>query len=151
VLTVEIPGRRPLRLAHLALDLNGTLAGAGRLLPGVAPRLRRLAGLLEVTVLTADTFGTAARLFGPLPVRLVAVRTGADKRRFALSRRGVAAVGNGANDVAMLRAAALGIAVVGPEGAAAEALRSADVVVRDVNDGLDLLLDPRRLTATLRR
>ena len=50
----------------------------------------------------------------------------------------------------MLREAALGIAVVGGEGAAAAALREADVVVTDVLAALDLLLNPRRLMATLR-
>jgi len=151
VLTVAIPGRRALRLWHLVLDVNGTLAGAGRLLPGVAPRLRRLAGALEVTVLTADTYGTASRLFAPLPVRLFAVGSGADKRRFVEARRGAVAVGNGANDEAMLRAAALGVAVIGPEGAAVVAVRAADVVVTRIADALDLFLDQRRLVATLRR
>jgi soluble P-type ATPase len=50
----------------------------------------------------------------------------------------------------MLRAAALGIVTVQREGAAAEAVRAADILVHDVRDALDLLLEPRRLGATLR-
>jgi len=49
-----------------------------------------------------------------------------------------------------LRTAALGIATVQREGAAVEAMRGADIVVHDVRDALDLLLQPRRLVATLR-
>ncbi len=150
-LAVDVPGRRRLLLRHLALDLNGTLARDGRLLPGVRPRLRRLGRLVEVTVLTADTFGTARSLFAGLPVGLETVRTGADKRRFVSARRGVAAVGNGANDLPMMGAADLGIAVVGSEGMAAALARAADVVVVRIEDALDLLLHPRRLAATLRR
>jgi P-type E1-E2 ATPase len=151
MLVVEIPGRRaPLRLRHLALDLNGTIAAGGRLLPGVRARVARLATALEVTVLTADTFGTAARALSGLPVALHAVRTGADKARFVAARRGVAAVGNGANDAAMLRRAALGVAVLGPEGMWASLPAAADVVVAGIDDALELLLDPRRLAATLR-
>jgi P-type E1-E2 ATPase len=151
MLLVEIPGRRaPLHLAHLALDLNGTIAAGGALLPGVARRVRALARLLDVTVLTADTFGVAARAVAGLPVSLHPVRTGADKAHFVAARRGVAAVGNGANDAAMLRRAALGIAVLGPEGMAASLPASADVVVGRIADALDLLIDPRRLVATLR-
>jgi len=63
----------------------------------------------------------------------------------------VVAIGNGANDAWMLRASALGMAVLGPEGLAEEALRAADVVVASIHDALDLLLHPRRLVATLRR
>jgi P-type E1-E2 ATPase len=148
---VEIPGRRPLALRALALDLNGTIAASGRVLPGVRERVARLGRALEVVVLTADTYGTAARALSRLPVRLHPIATGADKARWVAGRRGVVAVGNGANDVAMLRAADLGIAVIGPEGAAGALLGAADAVVTRIEDALDLLLDPRRLVATLRR
>lgn len=37
------------------------------------------------------------------------------------------------------------------EGAAAQTLMAADIVVRDINDALDLLLNPKRIVATLRR
>ena len=149
---VEIPGRGALPLRHLLLDLNGTIARDGRLLPAVRRRLPALARLLAVRVLTADTFGTAARQLAGLPVRLEPVATGREKERIvrALGPAGVAAVGNGANDAAMLRRAALGVAVVGGEGAAGEAVASADVVVTRIEDALDLLLEPRRLVATLR-
>jgi len=51
----------------------------------------------------------------------------------------------------MLRAAALGVAVVGPEGMAGKLAAAADVVVVRVEDALDLVLRPGRLAATLRR
>ena len=63
----------------------------------------------------------------------------------------VVAIGNGANDTDMLKAAAIGIAVLGPEGLCAETLLAADVVVTSITDALDLLLVPKRLIATLRR
>jgi P-type E1-E2 ATPase len=151
-LRIEIPGRRPLVLRHLLLDLNGTIAEDGRVVAAVRRRLPALAELLDVHVLTADTFGTAAVQLARLPVRLEPVGSGRDKARIAraFSPEGVAAVGNGANDAAMLRLADLGVAVVGPEGAAGEAVAAADVVVARVDDALDLLLRPRRLVATLR-
>jgi hypothetical protein len=45
----------------------------------------------------------------------------------------------------MLREAALGIAVVGPEGLASGALAAADVVVVSINAGLGLLVNSKRL------
>ncbi|HHJ06252.1 MAG TPA: ATPase P, partial [Anaerolineae bacterium] len=62
----------------------------------------------------------------------------------------VVAIGNGANDAAMLRRAALGIAVLGGEGTALSCLTAADVLASDINTALDLQLNPRRLLATLR-
>ena len=63
----------------------------------------------------------------------------------------VVAVGNGANDAAMLHKASLGIAVLGGEGLALACLTAADIVVPDIGAALDLLLQPRRILATLRR
>jgi soluble P-type ATPase len=62
----------------------------------------------------------------------------------------VITVGNGANDAAMLKTAALGVAVNGAEGAAPNAILSADIYVPNILDALDLLLFPDRLRATLR-
>jgi hypothetical protein len=84
---------------------------------------------------------------------LASIGTGTEKRDHVrtLGPRQVVAMGNGANDVLMLQEAALGIAVLGPEGLCADALRASDVVVADPWAGLDLLLHPARLVATLRR
>jgi soluble P-type ATPase len=59
-------------------------------------------------------------------------------------------IGNGRNDRLMLEAAALGLAVILAEGIAGETIQAADVVTLAINDALDLLLNPLRLTATLR-
>ena len=150
-IALERPGVRPRRLDHLAIDFNGTLAKDGALLPGVAVRLRRLGRRMRVTVLTADTFGTARRALRSLPVAVRTCRTGADKRRFARAQgRGVVAIGNGRNDLEMFKEAVLAITVIGPEGAVPGLFRSATIIVSDVRDALDLLLRPKRLTATLR-
>jgi P-type E1-E2 ATPase len=63
----------------------------------------------------------------------------------------VIAIGNGANDALMLEAAAIGIVVLGSEGTSADALRTADIVATTPLVALDLVLNPKRLVATLRR
>ncbi len=150
--SLDIPGRPPLALEHLLLDQNGTLTNRGTLIDGVAERLARLRGRLELHLLSADTFGTLDELVRQLGIEGHRISTGADKRAFlhALGPRRCAAIGNGNNDVAMLDAAAVGIAVVGPEGASAAAVAAADVVCGSVLDALELLLDERVLIATLR-
>jgi soluble P-type ATPase len=155
MLTVEIPGWRQLALEHLVLDLNGTLAVDGRPAAGVAQALEELAASLELHLVTADTFGTAAGLFGPRVAVVVIPPGGEGASKLALVERlgagGVAAVGNGANDVDMLTAAAVGICVLGAEGAAPGALFAADVAAPGPREALELLLKPDRLRATLRR
>lgn len=156
MIAVDVPGYERLRLRHLVLDYNGTLALDGRLLPGVAGALRRLHRTLEIHVLTADTFGTAAsQLRGVPAVVKVLPATRQDVRKAAYVRRlgagSTVCIGNGRNDRAMLRTAALGIAVLGREGAATEAIRAGTVICPDIVSALQLLLRPKRLVATLRR
>jgi P-type E1-E2 ATPase len=151
VIVVERPGQDPLRLEHALFDFNGTLALDGALRDDLREDLAALARQLSCLLLTADTHGTAAGEAAAIGWPLHVVRHGQDKA--AVVRRldgGVVAVGNGHNDVPMFEAAALSIAVIGPEGAATKAVLAADVVVRDIHEAVGLLLHPRRLTATLR-
>ena len=151
--TVALPGRDPITMGHLVLDFTGTLSKDGQLLPGVAERLTSISRRIRITVLTADTFGTARNELADLPVEVDLIETGADKqsRVRQLGADEVVAIGNGRNDTAMVKSAAIGIAVVGPEGAAGELLQAADVVVNDILDALDLVANPMRLKATLRQ
>ncbi len=155
MIAIDIPGFRALRLAHLVLDYNGTLAADGELLPGVAAAIAALAAQMHIHVITADTFGRAARELASLPVDLViTAATAQAEAKFdfvtALGADNVVAIGNGRNDRRMLEAAALGIALIQREGASAETLCGADVVATDVLHALDLLRRPQRLVATLR-
>jgi soluble P-type ATPase len=155
VIEIEIPGFRLLQLAHLVLDYNGTLAVDGDLIEGVKSRLNDLAGSFDIHVVTADTFGKAARALDGLDGRLVILPPGnqaAAKADYVrqLGEQATVAIGNGRNDRLMLEQAALGIAVLGEEGTAAAAILAADLVVRDVFSAFELLRNPRRLVATLR-
>lgn len=155
MLSIEIPGQGLLRLEHLVLDYNGTVAKDGEILPGVAPRLAALARDLRVHVVTADTFGTVAARVAGLPLHLCLLPPGGqDQAKLdfvrSLGATSVASLGNGRNDALMLRESALGVAVMGGEGAASAAMAAADVVCASVLDGLDVLLNPLRLVATLR-
>lgn len=152
---LSIPGRGEYDLRYAVLDLNGTLGLDGRLLDGVADRLALLSESLSLVVLTADTHGGAAQVRDELGIETVILQRRDEARQKAEFLRGLGAehtvaIGNGANDVLMLRESAVGICVVGEEGAAAAALVAADVVVADIRHALDLLLKPQRLVATLR-
>ncbi|NPA90546.1 MAG: HAD hydrolase family protein [Chloroflexi bacterium] len=153
MIEIHIPGRGTFELEHVVFDVNGTLALDGILLEGVVERLTALQAHLTLHMLTADTHGRQEVIDTILGFQAQRIGTAAGKVRYVLDlgAEHVVAVGNGANDVGMLRAAALGIAVLGPEGAAADALQAADIVAPNIIVALELLLNPRRIVATLRR
>jgi len=155
MLNIVISSRGVISLEYMVLDVNGTIALDGQIIPGVDERLDKLGELLGLWLVSADTQGTLASLAAGLQVqtRLLQPRGEAAQKAALveeLSARRVVAIGNGANDEAMLRRAALGIAVMGNEGLAVACLNAADVIVPDIGSALDLLLWPRRLIATLR-
>ncbi len=156
MIEIEVPNWKKLRLEHLALDINGTLTLDGELIQGVDERIWKLAEQLHIVLLSADTLGKANIVAERLGVELHLLdkqQSGAEQKAIYVSNLGahnVVAIGNGANDGAMLFMAGLGIAVLGPEGLANEAMENADIVARDITTALDLLLHPNRLIASLR-
>ena len=155
MIDIDIPGRGLLRLHQVVCDYNGTIALDGRLLDGVAERIEKLAESVQVSVLTADTFGTVRAQCEGLPVDVrVFPRDDASACKAAIVRElgasGCVCVGNGFNDIAMFDEAALSLAVIGGEGACAKLALHADVLLTSPLDAFDLLLHPDRLRATLR-
>jgi soluble P-type ATPase len=147
-ITVEIPGCGPLHIENILFDLNGTLACDGLIAETTRERL-------TLVVMSADTHGTLEQVTADLPLRVQRVQQtlGAAEKRHLLNELGAdrtAAVGNGRNDIEMLEEAVLGMVIMGPEGAARDALLAADLIFGQIDDALDCLLNPRRLVATLR-
>ncbi|CAD7769518.1 hypothetical protein BLFGPEAP_00169 [Candidatus Methanoperedenaceae archaeon GB50] len=63
-LNISIPGWGQLDIKYLILDLNGTLALDGKLLPGVKKRLKHLSTIFErIFILTADTLWHSSTSF----------------------------------------------------------------------------------------
>ncbi|MGE5416203.1 MAG: HAD family hydrolase [Acidobacteriota bacterium] len=155
MLVYDVPGKGAFSLENLVLDLNGTIALDGVLLPGVKQRIERLRDKLRIFLVTSDTFGTGAGIADDLGIQLTVVdqyRGGDDKLRFVreLGGRITAAIGNGTNDGPMFSEAELSIAILGSEGCAVKSMMQADILVKDICDALDLLLIEKRLVASLR-
>jgi P-type E1-E2 ATPase len=156
MIELTIPGREPLRLQHLVTDVNGTLAVDGILIDGLTKRINALRDRLEIHLLTADTHGRQVSIDEQLKLKATRVQPGneADAKAQFVRQLGtdtVVAIGQGANDAEMLKAAALGICVMSQEGAAVETLVSADIVLPDIFSALDLFEKPLRIVASLRK
>ena len=152
MIRIDIPLRGIVELQHAVFDVNGTLAVDGKPIPGVADRLKALGEHLSLHVLTAGTHGNIAELEGVLGFPLHMITIGEEKVHYVeqLGPASVIAFGNGMNDTGMLRLAAIGVAVLAGEGVAIGALQAADVLALGPVDAIDLVLNPKRLVATLR-
>ena len=156
MIELDIPGRGPLRIQHLVSDVNGTLAVDGQLIDGLVKRIAELRDRVTVHLLTADTHGRQAVIDKKLGLVAVRVRAGneaAQKEAYVrnLGAETVVALGQGANDAKMLKAAGLGICVLSREGTATETLQAADLLMPDIFSVLDLFNKPLRMIASLRR
>lgn len=155
MIELNIPGRGVIQLQHLVCDVNGTLAVDGQLLDGVKQRLSTLRDRLTLHLLTADTHGkqdTIDRQLGITAVRMQPGNEAEQKESYIkkLDAKTCVAIGQGANDVGMLRSAALGICILSLEGTAVKTLTQANLVAVNIFEALDLLENPLRIVATLR-
>jgi soluble P-type ATPase len=156
MILISAPGWGKREIEHVVMDFNGTLAVDGHIVAGVDERLPRLSIMARIHICSADFFGTVADETRHFELALKVLKSSnqsLEKAEFVrrLGPLKVAAIGNGRNDFHMLKEAAIGIAVVGPEGAHPETIAAADVVCVGVNHALDLLLNPERLASTLQR
>ena len=155
MIDINIPNFGRLRLAHLVLDYNGTLAFDGRPIYGVPDLLELLAEHLRIHIITADTFGSVHQAFTNSDFTVHVLSPGSEEEGKAdylrrLGSMSAVCIGNGRNDRLMLGEAGLGITVLGREGTAMQAMLAADIVIPNIVDALELLLHPRRIIATLR-
>ncbi len=156
MIELTIPGRGTLRIEHLVTDVNGTLAVDGQLIEGIARQVLALRDRLQIHMLTADTHGKQAEIDRQLNLTATRIQKGNEAQQKAefvhsLGAETVVALGQGANDAAMLKAAAIGIAVMSVEGLAVESLNAADLLLPDTSTALALFENPVRLIASLRK
>lgn len=156
MLEYEIPNYKNLKINKLVLDFNGTLACDGEVIEGVKKRLNRLAKKCSIYIITADTFGTVQDMFNDIDLEIEIIKSdnGRQYKKDFIEKLGpdsVIAIGNGNNDQLMLKNAALGILIIGNEGAATASLLASDLLIKDINDALDLLVNSGRLIASLRK
>jgi len=156
MIELTIPGRAKMRLEHLVSDVNGTLAIDGRLQDDLVRILTKLRDRLELHLLTADTHGKQSLIDEQLNCQAIRIHPGNEGVQKAeyvqrLGAEHVVAIGQGANDAEMLKAARLGICILSKEGSSVSTLLAADLVLPDIYAALELLEKPLRIVASLRK
>ena len=153
---IEIPNFKTLDIKHVVCDYNGTIAKDGSVLPGIKTLFETLSKTYTLHVITADTFGSVHQQLQNYHAQIKVLSSNDHSKEKAdyitsLGSEYSAAMGNGNNDAQMLKSASIGIAILGEEGCSTDALLSADIMCKDINDALSAFIYPKRLIATLRK
>jgi soluble P-type ATPase len=154
MIILQRPGRNPLEIEFILLNFEGTLATDRRVHPKAKDKINLLSKRTKIYILTKGNEEAVAEVLKKVKAEVLYMREGgaSQKKLDLLQRLGAArtvAIGNGFDDLLMMEEVALGICVIGREGASAEVMQKADVVVTDILDALDFLLKPLRHQATL--
>ena len=151
----QIPGRKDIEIENIVFDYNGTIAVNGKLINGVSKLINELSNQVNIYILTADTYGTVEKECLDLNCKILTFpkeNAGESKRDIVKSLDGkkTLCLGNGFNDIPMFEEAALSIAIIEGEGASGKLISKADIVVRDIIDGINIVLNRNMVKATLR-
>jgi len=153
---IKIPNHKDIDIKYIVCDYNGTIARDGVVLSEIRELFKELNKIYQLYVITADTFGSVARELDGYGVDIKVLSSSdhtIEKMEFveSLGSDSVISIGNGNNDKKMLKASAIGIALIGDEGCSVETLMSADIVCKSIQEALELPTQPKRIIATLRR
>lgn len=158
-IVVDIPGFGMREIRFIVSDYTGTHSCAGKMTDDVKGALRKLADLVDIHVLTSDTFGTVRKELEGIPVHIqILTGQGHDQQKAEYVRKigasFTAAFGNGNNDRMLLKtvkdAGGLAVAVDNGEGCALDAILASNLFIVGSLNALTLLLDTNRVKATLR-
>ncbi|MBA1334795.1 MAG: hypothetical protein HPY66_0415 [Firmicutes bacterium] len=155
MIKIDIPGTGEVEIHNIIFDYNGTLALGGKPVAGVIEGLKVLSRLARLYIVTADTYGTVRDYFRDVPVNVVVVDQpcGTEFKKEFLKKLGpeiTAVVGNGRNDLDMVKESCLSIGVIGEEGCFGKTAASCDIIVTSPLHALHVFLNTNRIKATLR-
>ena len=155
MIKIDIPGRESLELENLVFDFNGTIAVDGRILENIKNQLTELSKIINIYVITADTYGMAQEECEKVNLKVITVPTGCVGKHKGdlvkkLGGKITATIGNGFNDIDMFKEAKLSVAVIEGEGTCSKLIINSDIVTRSIEEALNLFLTPNHIKADLR-
>ncbi len=156
MINIEVPGRCLYSIENIVFDYNGTIAVNGIISSTIRDKISLLCEMANVYILTADTYGSAARECEGLNVKLMTFPkddAGDYKAKIvsSLGSNNTICFGNGYNDKKMFEVSRISVAVLEEEGVCSNLISVSDILVKSIEDGINLLLKPNRLIATLRK
>ena len=154
MITIERPGLNPLEIEFVLIDFEGTLAIDRRVHSKAKDKINLLSKRTTIYILTKEKKELIEERLRKVKAEIIYLAEGGSSQRkldliHRLGPTQSVAIGNGEDDVAMIKEASIGISILGKEGSSGEALKNADLVFTDILDALDFLLKPLRQKTTL--
>ena len=154
MIVIQRPGQDPLEIESILIDFEGTLASDGRVHPKAKNKINLLSKRVRIFIAAKGEKERVGEALRKVKAEIVYLTEGEASRRktdllHEIGPTGAVVIGNGVDDTQVIEEAALGICVIGKEGAWGETIKRADVVVPNILDALDFLLKPLRQKATL--
>src|SRR5690554_6414621 len=155
MIEITIPGRVKMVIENIVFDFNGTLAVDGKVSETIREKIMEINEFLNVFILTADIYGSVYKQCKNLGVSIKTFareNTGIEKRKIVeqIGYLNTITIGNGVNDIPMMKDSILSIGVIGKEGACGKLLTSSDIIANDIMDVFDMINNKDRISATLR-
>src|SRR5699024_4615301 len=148
--------RKDIKIENIVFDYNGTIAVNGKLANGVSQLINILSKYANIYILTADTYGTVEKECMDIEGKVLTFPLGnaGDFKREIVKNLGgekTLCVGNGYNDILMFEESALSIGIIEAEGASGKLLTKADIVARDIIDGINIILNNNMVKVIVRK
>ncbi|MFH2144318.1 MAG: hypothetical protein ABIJ97_17960 [Bacteroidota bacterium] len=150
----KVPEVGEIEIKTLVFDLNGTISNHGKVIDGVVERMNKLKKSgFRLIMITSDQRGLGENTAESLGIEYFHAATSADKEKIilALDPMTIAAFGNARVDIGMFHHARVSIACIEGEGIHTEIFKFADILVKSINDALDLFLDHDSFISTMKR
>ena len=155
-MVINVPETGKYEIENIVFDYNGTIAINGEIISGILEKIVKLTEVFNVAIITADTFNTVRKAFKNTNVNIHIIdnENGTIQKKEFIKNIGsnkTIALGNGRNDQLMLKEAIISIAILNDEGVSLKALNNADFLLKDINHFFEMIEEPKKLIAILRK
>lgn len=156
MISIQRPGQEAIEIDYILIDFEGTLASDGRVHPKAKDKINLLSKRTKIYILAKGEREKVQETLRRVKADLFFIKeeeASLQKLELLLNlgpSRSVV-IGNGMDDVRMIKEAGLSMAIIGKEGTSGELIRTADLIFTNMIDALDFLLKPLRQKATLCR
>jgi len=155
-MVINVPETGKYEIENIVFDYNGTIAINGDIISGILEKIVKLTESFNVTIITADTFNTVRKAFEgtDVNVHIIDNENGTIQKKLFIEEIGsnkTIVLGNGRNDELMLKEAIISVAILNDEGVSLKALNNADFLLKDINHFFEMIEEPKKLVAILRK